>query len=357
MSVGIHQVLAGAAPRDAITNHALLARGVIRSMGCRSEIFVDSGHLSRELPGDILPHDAWARIATPQDRAILHYSIDSPAFEHVLARTEVSAIHYHNVTPAELLWRDAPHIAWDCLKGRQELAALAQHVGRAGADSGYNAEELVALGFPDPTVIGILRRPGSMHAMASGNAKRRDARRPRLLFVGRGAPNKCQHDLILATAALADCGVHADLRLIGSWGGNAAYRDRCERLARECGVSPRVHILGSVDDDRMDEEFRNADVFLCLSEHEGYGVPLAQAIEAGIPIVAYAAGAVPETVGGAGLLLNDKSPSMVAEAILAVLAGDVDERMARGRAEQRERHAPRVVEGRLREFVEGLIQC
>lgn len=355
MTVGVHQVLAGAAPRDAITNHALLARDVMRRMGLRSEVFVDAAHLSRELPRDVLPHYLWDRATAGEDRAVLHYSIDSPAFEHVLARAPVAAVHYHNVTPAELLWKDAPHIAWDCLRGREELADLAPRASLAAAVSEYNAAELRAMHFPDPAVVGILRRQGQAHAAAT--APRARGGRARLLFVGRGAPNKCQHDLVLATAALADAGADAELRLVGSWGANAAYRDRCLRLARECGVDERVHLCGSVSDEELAHEFAAADVFVSMSEHEGYGVPLIQAMEAGLPIVAYSAGAIPETLGDAGLLLDDKAPSLVAESIAAVLAGDLAAQMARGRAEQLRRHAPAAMEQRLTAFVEDLIAC
>jgi len=355
VTAGVHQVLAGATPQDAITNHALLARDVMRRMGLRSEVFVDAAHLSGDLPRDVLPHYLWDRATGPRDRAVLHYSIDSPAFGYVLARAPVAAVHYHNITPAELLWKDAPHIAWDCLRGREELARLAPRVAMAATESEYNATELRAMDFPDPVVVGILRRQG--RADAGATAPRARAGPPRILFVGRGAPNKCQHDLVLATAALADAGVDAELRLVGSWGENAAYRERCLRLARECGVAERVHLCGSVSDEELAYEFAAADVFVSMSEHEGFGVPLLEAMEAGLPIVAYSAGAVAETLGNAGLLLDDKAPSMVAESIAAVLAGNLAAQMARGRAEQLDRHVPAAVEQRLTAFIEDLLTC
>ncbi len=352
MSVGIHQVLAGAAPRDAITNHALCARKVIRAMGFRSEVFADGAHLSRELPPDVMAHDQWDHVVDAGDRAILHYSIHSDAFEYVLDRAARVALHYHNVTPPELMWRDAPHIAFDCMNGRMRLADLAGAVDMSVADSQFNAAELVDLGFPDPQVVGILRTSGVVvaHRRAADGG-------PRLLFVGRGAPNKCQHDLVLAIAALRDIGVYANLRLVGSWGSNRGYLDRCQRLAEACGVQDQVHILNSVSDEDMAVEFAHADLFLCLSEHEGYGVPLVEAMEAGLPVVAYGAGAVPETVGTGGLLLDDKSPSMVAEAVAAVLDGALADRMAQGRATQLRLHSAAATTTRLQAFVQEFSTC
>lgn len=353
MNTGLHQVLAGAAPHDAITNHALIARDVLRGMGLRSEVFADASHLSRELPGSVLPHHRWPEVTSFGDRAILHYSIDSPAFDDVLAQGAVSAVHYHNVTPPELLWRDAPHIAWDCLRGRERLAHLASRVQLSAADSYFNAQELDDLGFPTTSVIGILRAPRATASALPDTG----AGRPRVLFVGRGVPNKCQHDLVLAISALRDQGIVADLRLVGSWGSNGAYLDRCLRLADGCGVRDQVHILGSVDDVAIATEFARADVFVCLSEHEGYGVPLVEAMEAGLPIIAFGQGAVPETLGSAGLVLYDKSPSMVAEAITMVLNGALAQRMAAGRATQLATHSRAATSERLRDFAEQLLAC
>lgn len=348
MSVGVHQVVAGAAPRDAITNHVLAARDAIRAMGISSEIFADDRHIAGDLLGEIHPHRAWDARAARGDLAILHYSIDSPAFEYVTARAARSALHYHNITPAELLWRDAPTLALQCRDGRSHLGDFLGRVTHAAADSHFNADEIEALGYPPADVIGILRKSESritrgVHATGG---------EPVVLFVGRGAPNKCQHDAILAVAALAQAGTAATLRLVGGWGGNRAYRERCERTAGLAGVDDRVVFLDSISDEDLASEYAKADIFLCLSEHEGYCVPLLEAMAADLPIIGYDAGAVPETMGDAGLLLTDKTPSLVAEAILAVLAGELGERMAQGRHKQLMHHSPEVVTERLACFVE-----
>ena len=157
MTAGVHQVLAGAAPRDAITTHALFARDAIRSMGLRSEIFCDAPHLAGELTQRVRPHTAWERFAREGDHAILHYSIDSAAFEYVYERAARSAIHYHNVTPPDLLWRDAPALALQCARGRDRLASFTGRVSAAAADSVFNADELAQVGMPDATVIGVMR--------------------------------------------------------------------------------------------------------------------------------------------------------------------------------------------------------
>lgn len=345
----MHQVVAGAAPRDAITNHVLAARDVIRSLGIPSEVFVDGAHMADSLRGQVHPHSAWDVLAERSDLAILHLSIDSPAFGYVADRAARAAVHFHNVTPAELLWRDAPALARQCRDGRARLSDFVGRVSHAAADSRFNAEEIEALGYPRADVIGILRRPHEAVAREAHSA----GSDPVVLFVGRGAPNKCQDDAILAVAALTHAGRPATLRLVGDWGGNRAYRERCERTARLAGIQHRVFFLDSISDADLAREYAQADIFLCLSEHEGYCVPLLEAMTADLPIVGYDAGAVPETMGRAGLVLADKAPSLVAEAISAVLDGALAGRMRQGRREQLEHHSPAAVRERLMSFVRG----
>lgn len=352
MTSGVHQVLAGVAGRDAISNHAREAQRVIRSMGLRSEIFVDDGHISPQLATVVHAHYDWSAVTQPEDVAILHYSIDSPAFEHVLTRVRAAAVHYHNVTPPELLWRDMPHLAAQCRDGRERLARLSGRVVASAADSEFNGREMEAIGLPPASVVGILRQ-----TLAIPSPTERGRGPLRMLFVGRGVPNKCQHDLILTAGAMLEAGHDAQLRLVGSWGGTRAYLERCRRLIRSLSIESEVVILDSVDDDELAREYAEADVFVCLSEHEGYCVPLLEAMSAELPIVAFDAGAVPETLGSAGLLLNDKTPSLVAEAVAAVAGGALADTMASGRKGQLAHHSSAATATRLKRFVEDLTQC
>lgn len=349
---GVHQVAAGAAPRDAITQHMLEARALIRGLGLRSEIFAEAGHIHPAVADEVRPAGAWDAVTAPGDAAILHYSIASPSFFHVLERCGRCALHYHNITPAELLWRWAPRVALECAVGRRRLGELAGCVTAVCADSAYNADELKALGFPEPEVLGV------MHATLA--AAPRTPRGPggpaRLLFVGRGVPNKAQHHLVMASAALDDAGIEHELWLVGAWGGAPAYEAHCRRLAAELGVADRVRLLGSVSETELSRRYAEADLFLCLSDHEGFCVPLIEAMAAGLPIVAYASSAIPETLGDAGLLLPEKTPSLVAEAVLETLNNPLlAARAAAARPEQLRRLGRDATAQRLERFVERLL--
>ena len=293
----------------------------------------------------------WDRIAAPGDAAILHYSIASPAFFHVLERSRRCAIHYHNITPAELLWRFAPNIALECAIGRRRLAELAGRVGPVGADSAYNARELEELGFGPGSVLGIMRQP----LAPTPRMPRAEGDRVRLLFVGRGVPNKAQHHLILASAALADAGLDHELWLVGAWTAVPPYTAHCRELAAALGVADRVHFVGSVTEQELARRYADADLFLCLSDHEGFCVPLLEAMAADLPIVAYASSAIPETLGDAGLLLDDKTPSLVAEAVIETLSNPLlSARFDAARADQLRRFDHDAVAGRLLAFVDAL---
>ena len=350
--MGVHQVAAGAAPRDAITHHMLEARALLRARGIPSEIFVEADHIHPTMAGEVHPVERWDGVARPGDAAILHYSIASPAFFAVLDRADRCAIHYHNITPAELLWRFAPGIALECAIGRRRLAELAGRVAPVGAVSAYNAQELEELGFGATTVLGIMRPP----LPTAPRLPRGPGAGPvKLLFVGRGVPNKAQHHLIMTSAALADAQLDHELWLVGAWTAVPAYTDHCRDLAAALGVADRVKFVGSVTERELARRYADADVFVCLSEHEGFCVPLLEAMAVGVPIVAYASSAVPETLGDAGLLLDDKSPSLVAEAIIEALSNPaLAARFEAARPRQLRGFARAVVAERVVAFAEAL---
>lgn len=348
MSV-VHQVLAGAAPRDAITNHALETQEVLRAVGIRGEVFADERHIDGSLRGKIRAHSQWSRWAKDGDPLVLHYSIDSPAFHELLPRCGAVGMQYHNITPPELLWRYSPALARQCNDGRRKLADLAQQVDLAAADSEFNGGELTDLGFAKPSVVGILR-DGSRHIQPH----KRLPGDVRLLFVGRGVANKAQDELILVLASLRQAGVNATLRLAGAWGPGTAFEARCRWLARRLGIESDVAFLGSISDAELASEYGAATAFVSMSRHEGYFVPAIEAMEAGLPIVARAAGAVPETIGQAGLLIPDATPSLVAEAIPMALAMETEGAFTAARAHQLAWHGRAATTGRVIAFAREL---
>lgn len=346
----VHQVVAGAAPRDAITNHVLAAREHLLRRGFASRIFGE--HVAGELTDRVSSVDRLADAVRPDDVVILHVSIASAGWT-MAARTGARlAVHYHNITPPELLRRWNAHVADECERGREQLAGLADVVGLSTGDSAYNVAELAHNGYVTGEAVGILREPPAR--LARRAAPR--TRGARLLFVGRGVPNKAHHDAIRSLAALRE-GVDPDatLRLIGAWSPFERYRAACEDLAKRLGVRDAVRFDGSVSNRALARAYRDADVFLCLSDHEGFCVPLLEAFAARLPVVAFASSAIAETAAGAALLLPVKPASLVAEAVGEIVRnGPLRAALARGQEERLAHFSPAAVTRRLDAFVEAV---
>jgi glycosyltransferase involved in cell wall biosynthesis len=142
-----------------------------------------------------------------------------------------------------------------------------------------------------------------------------DDGRDNILFVGRISPNKRIDDLIRVFAVYQRFVRPASrLLLAGDYGGHERYYEALLRMTHELRLS-EVVFTGHLEDDDLRACYAAASVFLCLSEHEGVGVPLLEAMSFRVPVVAFDAAAVRETLRGAGVLLRDKRPELVAELI------------------------------------------
>ena len=221
---------------------------------------------------------------------------------------------------------------------RAEMRRLASSTAYGLADSTYNALELTDEGYPDTAVVPILLDFAEYDAAPDTATLTRLRRRAEAggahwLFVGRVAANKCQHDIIAAFAAYRQLfDPKARLSIVG---GRTLllYARALERLADELGVADAVDFTDNLKFPQLLAHYRAADLFVSLSEHEGFCVPLVEAMHFGVPTVAYASTAVPETVGDATLLLPDKDPLTVAVAAQRVLSDDVVRKASdRGRA-------------------------
>ena len=314
----IDQFVPSLVRHDAIGNHVLQVRRVLRDSGIDGDIFHD--RVDRRLANQGRPY-AECDPRPSADRLILyHASTQSgmvPWLQRAATNGQAVAVDYHNITPSEYFWRWDPAAAEQLVEARQELAALSMSTELALADSEYNEAELQKLGYKSTAVAPLLvdlvqyhARPDPVAAMML--ARRRTRGGLLWLFVGRLAPNKCQHDVIAAFAIYRhsfDRG--ARLALIGG-ASPPKYRQALQRMTDELEVSDAVEFHGSVPFSRLLAYYRAADVFVCLSEHEGFCVPILEAMELGVPVVAFDAAAVHDTVGSGGVLVKDKDPVFVA---------------------------------------------
>ena len=329
MSRTVHQFHSGSAVGDAITNAMKLIRAQLRAIGYRSEIYVE--HLDPALAGDLHRLDD---LPYGEDYVlILHLSMGFDAYDRILQVPAPKVLMYHNITPAAL-FADQPVMRRYAELGRRQLAGLRGHVVAALADSDYNVLELRAAGFDDAQACTLLF---DLHAMRQLEAPAPcDAGHPfTLLFVGRVVASKAQADLLEAFARFR--ALHpgpSRLLLVGRRDGvGEDYARGIDARIEALGLQDSVTLTGLVTDAELAAHYRDADLYVSLSRHEGFGVPLVEAAAIGLPVLAWPAGAVAYTLGGQAGMLAARDPDHVAGRI-AALAADPAARAAIAEAQR-----------------------
>lgn len=330
MGEALHQFIIGATPGDAITDHARLLQRWLRAAGFETEIYAESIHPALE--GQIHPLERY-RPARPGERVILHHSIGSQLVEDLLGKEVRFFLIYHNITSPEFFEPFDPQLALQMRRGLEQLQRLRERTVLALADSAFNAVALRQFGYPRVEVLPIVLDPVAYEGLPNPDLLARYADgATHLLFVGRLVPNKRQEDLNKLLYWYRRIDPSARLFLVGSpW--LPAYAQWLKELAEELGLGESVVFASRVPQADLLAYYRLAHVFVSMSEHEGFGKPLIESMYFGVPVVAYATAAVPETVGGAGLLFRHKHYEALAEVVdMVAREGSLRARLiARGR--------------------------
>lgn len=314
----VHQLVVGASPGDAIYDQALLFRKALRSWGHSSEIY--ACHIHPSLVNQV-PHYSAYR-PQPDDIVIFHYSIGSDLSAFVLELKVPVLMVYHNVTPAHFLDRVSGEMASLVRQGQAELPRFREVVKLALADSEFNRLDLVEAGYRNTAVVPIVLDEAKYEVPSNEAllAEHRDG--TNVLFVGRIAPNKRQEDVIKVFYYYHALQPESRLFLVGqAWDPAARYLEWLRSMVDYLGLSDAVKFTGHVPFADMVTYYRLADVFLCMSEHEGFGKPLLESMYFDVPIVAYASTAVPYTLGDAGILVHDRDHALLGE-LLDVITTD-----------------------------------
>ena len=308
----VHQMVASLSYGDAISNEALRIQDLLRSRGYESEIFAESVHSAMKNKG----HPLWdyQRISSPDNVLILHFSIGAgvSAFAHQLP--DRIMLIYHNITPARWFAPYQPKLARLCYQGRRELAAFTERTELALGVSEFNRQELDAIGFHPTGVLPLMLDPAQLAIPPSPVVRGMfDDDKTNFLFVGRVIPNKKFEDLIKVFYFYQKfVEPRSRLLLVGEYRGFERYFDALSRLVDQLELEDVV-FTGHVDTNDLAAYYQVADIFLSLSEHEGFCAPLLEAFRFGIPVMAFDAGAVPDTMDGAGVLIRDKRFEEIAE--------------------------------------------
>ena len=315
MSPAVHHFVATYEP-GAVGGHIVEVQRLCREQGWDSEVFTE--HL-RGLPGR--HYGEYDRIARPDDVLMYHTAIGSPVSDYVQGRTERVVVDHHNLTPVGYFAPWEPDVVHGLAWGRRQLAEMTSRATLGIADSSYNESELHDLGYVRTTVVPILMDLAQLERECDdAAADALAAEGPAWLFVGRIAPNKAHQDLIKAFAAYRRVyDGDARLRIVG---GSASdrYVQALRDFVSALQLDDAVTFVGSVSDAELAAHYRAAAVYVSLSDHEGFCVPLLEAMHNDLPVVAYASSAVPETLGAGGICLSTKEPARVAAAVHRVLS-------------------------------------
>ncbi len=351
----INQWVPAAHRGDAIGDSARRVRGMLRAAGHQSNIFALT--IDEDLVDEVRPFsDMGARLG---HITIFHFALPSPMTEAFASLSGIKVLQYHNITPAAFFAPYDAQLFRLAALGRQELRSLAGRVDLALGDSEFNRRELEALEFGRTGVLPIAvdtaritsapRRPALDTILGDGLIN--------ILFVGRIVPNKKIEDHIrLAEVYKRYVDSYYRFVFVGRYEGLPRYYAMIRALIVRYRMLPeRFVFTGRVPDEDLAAYYRGADAYVSLSEHEGFCVPLVEAMAADVPVLAYAAGAVPETLGGAGVLFAPKDLELAAE-LLGTLVYDrpVRERVLEGQRRRLRDFAPERIEERLKDVLATL---
>ncbi|MFC1498777.1 glycosyltransferase [Verrucomicrobiota bacterium] len=353
----IHQFTAGLNKVDAITSEAFAMRNIFRSWGHKSEIFSESKRISPKLRSETFDiQESLGDLKNSENIAILHLSIGSPVNKFFMSLECKKVILYHNITPSSYFKYINKKTLHDLEIGSAQLKMLVNAADINMADSKFNADELEKLGYQNVKVLPLILDfkklcsepdPATMKRWKDGKVN--------ILFVGRCVPNKKIED-VLSAFSYFNKFIEPNSRFIhiGSHAGTEKYFNL---LTAQVKNIENIYFAPSVSQPQLNAFYKCADIFLCMSEHEGFCIPVIESMYHNVPVMAYAAAAVPETMDGAGILFHEKKFDMIAE-MMGKLTKDIAFKNAvlKKQQERINRFKQRDLETELKQHLKPLLE-
>lgn len=318
----VNQWIPAAHRGDAVGDSARSLRTLLREWGFESDIFALT--IDDDMRDEARP---WSGPdARDGDVTILHYAVPSPMSAALATLPGVRALCYHNVTPPHFFAPFDAGLAAMTAAGLREVRTLVGRVDVAFGVSEFNRRDLEGMGFTRTGILPLVvntdrltaapRRPALEALLQDGLAN--------ILFVGRIAPNKRLEDHVrLAEVFKRYVDTQYRFIFVGKETAVPRYYDTIRALVAEYRMLPdRFWFTGAVPDADLAAYYRNAHAYVSLSEHEGFCAPLVEAMAMDVPVLAYGAAAVPETLDGAGVSFAPKDLEWAAELLGAVIYDD-----------------------------------
>lgn len=355
--MAVYQMMPTITFGDGVSNDALAMDVILRKMGIKTGIYAQN--IGERLPANTVKNVSHFPNVLKDDVIIYHFSTGTELNTKVTEYDCKKIMVYHNITPGEFLLPYNADAANLCNSGRNDLKAVKDGFDHCIGDSEYNCLELKQIGFKcDMDVLPIIipfadydKKPDDRILKKYGDGK------VNLLFTGRIAPNKCQEDVI-GSFYFYHKYINQESRLIlnGSYEGMEKYYDRLKRYASALGIENDVIFTGKTSFAEVLGFYRVADAFICMSEHEGFCIPLLEAMHFNVPVIAYDSSAVGETLGGGGVLLEEKDPQVTAEWIDMILNNeDLKTKLLKKQKERLEYFSEDKTERKFQVLIRGFV--
>ena len=333
------QILPAVEYGDATGNDALAIREILLRNGYETGIY--SPVIDSRIPLDVASGMEALPELNPEDILLYHFVTGTDLNRQFMKLTGKKVLIYHNITPPYFFARYNSILLRTTAAGYEDIHWLSDRVDYCICDSEYNREQLSGMGFDCPMSVCPILIPFSDYEKtpAPGILGRyREDGTKNILFVGRVAPNKRFDELIRAFSVYTHrFEKNARLILVGSSRGFEDYDRRLREYAGALGVQDQVLFTGHISFEEILAYYHLADLFLCMSEHEGFCVPLVEAMYFRVPIVAYAAAAIPDTLGRGGMLVRERDADLTAAVMHRVMTDEPLRReIAAGQEEQLE---------------------
>jgi glycosyltransferase involved in cell wall biosynthesis len=308
----IHQFSPSVSAGDGVSNEIQSLQGILRGMGYRGDVWVE--HMPDLYPGHVRHFAQYARRTSEEDVLLVHFALSfSRDVMDWLARVPSrKVLIYHNITPHRFFKGINPVLYESARFGREQLSRLRPLFEIAWGDSAYDVDELLERGWSQVGVLPIVFDPKRYAVRPDPGVLGRYKDGPNMLFMGRLVPNKRVDDVILTYYHLKRILPDSRLLVVGSTRDGGPYASYLSDLVKELGLKDVV-FAGHVNSSQWTAYFECASVYVNMSEHEGFCVPLVECMHFGVPIIAHKSSALPETLGGAGMLLRSRNHAAAAE--------------------------------------------
>lgn len=310
----VHQFLPTLTPYDAIGNEVLIIKKILKNLGYSSEIFAENIHHSLKNEANFFK----TYKNKNEDIIIYHHSIGSSLCDNLKKFDSKILMIYHNITPPKLFENINPEIAKLLQLGIEQLITLKDIVSFSACDSEFNRQELEKIGYKKTDVLPILL-DFSKYKKSSDTSKNNK----NILYVGRFAPNKCIEDIIQSFCYYnLNIDSESNLFLLGQ----VSDHDKCyfEFLKKTVDKNKlkNIHFITDANNKSIINYYSKSNLFITMSNHEGFCVPLVESMHFKIPIIAKDSTAIPFTLGNGGILIHEETFEEIGELINLVINND-----------------------------------